>query len=84
MTSTVTRGITDALPPTPGLALVDPTGGIIAVFLILLLLGRVLVQVAAVDRSSRVVRTIDIAAIPLMIAFAMILYARFQEILPLG
>ncbi len=84
MTSTVAEAITDALPGTPGLALISPPGGIVVLMLIGLLAIRLLAQVAAVGRSRAVMRTVEIAAGPLVIALVLILYARFQEILPLG
>lgn len=84
MTSTVAQGITNALPGTPGLALAAPAGGILALLLIVLLIARILVQVAAIPRWQAIVRTIDVAVVPLVVAFGAILYARFQEILPLG
>lgn len=84
MTSTVAQAIIDALPVTPGQALLAPAGGILVAALIAVLMLRLLAQVAAVRWSKRVVRILDIAAAPLLVGLVAILYARFQEILPLG
>jgi hypothetical protein len=84
VTSTVAQAIIDALPLTPGQALLAPAGGILVAALIAVLMLRLLVQVAAVRWSKRVVRILDIAAAPLLVGLVAILYVRFQEILPLG
>ena len=84
MTSTVAQAIIDALPVTPGQALLAPAGGILVAALIGILILRLLAQVAAVPGSRRVVRILDVAAAPLLVGLVAVLYARFQEILPLG
>lgn len=84
MTSTVTGYILEALPQTPGLALAAAPGGILVGLLILILLVRVLVAVGGASSARQVMRTLDVAAVPLFIALAFILSARVLEILPLG
>jgi hypothetical protein len=84
VTSTVTQAIIDAMPETPGQALLAPAAGILVAALITLLILRLLAQVAAVPWSTRVIRILDVAAAPLLVGFVAVLYARFQEILPLG
>ena len=84
MTSIVTRLALDTLPATPGQALATSTGGIVVLLLVLLLVIRQLVVVADVARSRRIVAALDVAVAPLLIAFAVIMYERLQEILPLG
>lgn len=84
MTSTVTGYVLENLPQTPGQALAAAPGGMLVGLLILVLLVRVLVAVGGPPSARAVVRTLDIAAVPLFIALAFILSARVLEILPLG
>ena len=84
MTSTVTGYVLQNLPQTPGQALAAAPGGRLVGLLILVLLVRGLVAVGAAPSARTVVRTLDIAAVPLFIALAFILSARVLEILPLG
>jgi hypothetical protein len=84
MTSTVTRLVIDTLPQTPGQALAAPAAGILVLLLVFVLIARLLLGVADVPRSRAAVRTLDVIAAPLFIAFAFILSTRVLEILPLG
>jgi len=84
MTSTVANLIADSLPATPAQALALATHGLVALLLIGLLVARVLLQVAGEPRTGRVVRLLDVALLPLLAGFALILYTRLQEIMPLG
>lgn len=84
MTSTVTGYVLDNLPQTPGQALAAAAGGMLVGLLIVILLVRVLVAVGGAPSARSVIRTLDIAAVPLFIALAFILSARVLEILPLG
>ncbi len=84
MTATVTQFVVESLPRTPGLALSLPVDGIVAAVLIIVLVASLLLRVAD-TRAARVAsQTLDIAAVPLLIAFVMIVYTRIQEIMPLG
>ena len=84
MTSTVTRLVLDSLPSTPGQALGSATGGIVVILLLGLLVVRQLVQSAGRPRAGEIVRTLDVATIPLLIAFFVIVYLRLQDLMPLG
>ena len=84
MTATVTRFVIDALPRTPGQALATPTEGIVAVILIVVLITRGLLAAAATERTQAICRVLDIAAGPLLSTLVFVLYARLEEILPLG
>jgi hypothetical protein len=84
MTATVTQFVIDSLPRTPGLALTVPIDGIVAGVLLILLVARLLLQAADTRAARRAYQTLDIAAIPLLIAFVIIVYTRIQEIMPLG
>jgi len=84
MTSTVAQLIADSLPTTPAQALALVTDGLVALLVIALLAARVLFQVAGEPRTGRVNRLLDVALLPLLAGFALILYTRLQEIMPLG
>ncbi len=84
MNSTVTGYVLENLAQTPGQALAAAPGGLLVGLLIVVLLVRVLVVVGGAPSARSVVRTLDIAAVPLFIALAFILSARVLEILPLG
>ncbi len=84
MNSTVTGYVLENLAQTPGQALAAAPGGMLVGLLIVVLLVRVLVVVGGAPSARSVVRTLDIAAVPLFIALAFILSARVLEILPLG
>lgn len=72
------------LPGTPLQALAFPVDSWVAAFLIGLLAVRLLLTAAMSPRARSGLRVVDIAAVPLLLAFAAIVYARIQEILPLG
>ncbi|MCJ7709328.1 MAG: hypothetical protein MUQ32_00715, partial [Chloroflexi bacterium] len=72
------------LPGTPGLALALPVDGLVAAFLIGLLIVRLLGSAASGPTGRPSLHVIDVAAIPLFLAFAVIVFARITEILPLG
>lgn len=84
MTSTVTGYVLENLPQTPGQALAAAPGGMLVGLLIVVLVVRLLVAVGGAPSSRAILRTLDIAAVPLFIALAFILSARVLEILPLG
>ena len=84
MTSIVSRVVIETLPGTPGQALAAATGGILAAILVGLLIVRQLVQTAGRPHWREIVWTLDVAAIPLLIAFAVIVYERLQDLMPLG
>ena len=84
MTATVARLIAEALPSTPAQALAVATDWILAIVVIGLLTGRVLLQVAGRPRASRAARILDVATVPLVAGFALVVYTRLQEIMPLG
>ena len=80
----ITDRITSRLPGTPGLALALPVDGLVTAFLIGLLIVRLLVSAARGPAGRPALQVIDLAAIPLFLAFAAIIHARVTEILPLG
>lgn len=84
MTSMVNQEILDQLPGTPLEALASPLDAWVAVFLVALLIVRLVTSFAERPGSPPRFRTLDIAAIPLFLGFAAIVYSRIQEILPLG
>ena len=84
MTSIVSNAIIDALPATPGQALAIATGGIIALALLVLMIARQLIEASGRPGGARIVRTLDIAVLPFLIAFAVIVYERLQSLMPLG
>ena len=84
MTTMVTELINSSLPGTPRLAIDLPVDGLVTAFLIGLLIVRLLVSAAQGSAGRPVLQVIDLAAIPLLLAFTVIVYARVTEILPLG
>jgi hypothetical protein len=80
----VTDLITSTLPGTPALALALPLDGLVTVFLIAVLVIRLLISAARGATGRPELHVIDVAAIPLFLAFAIIVYGRVTEILPLG
>jgi hypothetical protein len=84
MTSMVDAQIASHLPGTPLQSLAFPVDGWVAGFLIALLCIRLLLTAAKSPTARTGLRVIDVAAIPLFVGFAAIVYSRIQEILPLG
>jgi hypothetical protein len=84
MTTMVNAQIAGHLPGTPLQSLAFPVDGWLAGFLIALLCIRLLLAAAASPSVRTGPRVIDVAAVPLFLAFAAIVYSRIQEILPLG
>jgi len=84
MTTMVNQEIIAGIPGTPLQALAFPVAALVTAFLIGLLVVRLL-GVAADRSGARLqLQVLDVALIPLFIAFAAIVYKRIQEILPLG
>lgn len=84
MTSIVTGAVIEALPATPGQALAVLTGGVVALALVVLLVIRQLIEASGRPGGALVVRTLDVAVIPLLIAFAIIVFERLESLMPLG
>jgi uncharacterized membrane protein len=84
VTAAISDLILSRLPPTPGLALASPVAGIVVGFLIALLVVRLLATVSSRRSSRWIVGVVDIAAVPLVLGFAVIALTRLLEILPLG
>jgi uncharacterized membrane protein len=84
MTSIVSDAVVAALPATPGQALAVATGGIVALALVILMIARQLVEASGRPGGARIVRTLDIAVLPFLITFAVIVYERLQSLMPLG
>ncbi len=82
--STLRAIVIVSLPTTPAQALALVTSGLVALLAIGLLTLRILLQVVGEGRTSWVSRLIDVAVLPLLAGFALILYTRLQEIMPLG
>ena len=84
MTAVIPRLVADSLPLTPAQALVLSVGGLVTILVIGLLAARLLLQAAGGAEHARAIRVLDVAAVPLLIVFAVFLYIRIQEIIPLG
>jgi hypothetical protein len=84
MTSMINQRLQDGLPGTPSSALAFPVDAWIAGFLVVLLLFRLVTSAAERPGAPARFRIVDVAAIPLLLGFAAIVYSRIQEILPLG
>jgi len=84
MTSMVNELIAAQLPGTPLQSLAFPVDSWLAGFLIALLCIRLVLTTASSPTARTGLRVVDVAAVPLFVAFAAIVYARIQEILPLG
>lgn len=84
MTTMINQQIADQLPGTPLQALAFPVDGWVAAFLIVLLCIRLLITTADPPGRRTGLQVVDVAAVPLFVGFALIVYARIQEILPLG
>ena len=84
MTSMVTELVEGRLPGTPAGALALPVDAIVTAFLIAFLVGRLLVRARARPGSRWSVHPVDVAAVPLIIAFGVIAFGRILEIMPLG
>ena len=84
MTSMVNQQILEHLPGTPLQALAFPVDSLLAGFLIALLFVRLILTTADQTSGRPGLRVVDVAAIPLFMGFGAIVYARIQEILPLG
>jgi hypothetical protein len=84
VTATVTRLVAEALPGTPAQALSLAVDGLVTILLIGLILARLLLQAGGGEDRARAVRVLDVATVPLLVVFAIFLYIRFEEILPLG
>jgi hypothetical protein len=83
MTSLVT-GLTDAaLRPDTYVALATSIGGVVAGLLILLLVQKELLRVARPSRLDTWLSVLNIAIVPLLFAFAMVIIARFSRLLSL-
>ena len=84
MTATVTRLVTEGLPGTPAQALSFAVDGLVTIVLLGLIMTRLLLQAGNGENRARTVQVLDVATVPLLVVFAIFLYIRFQEILPLG
>jgi len=84
MTSMVTELITSGLPSTPSLALALPVDAMVTALLIVLLAARLLVTASSGLGGRPTLQVLDVAAIPLFLAFAVVVLDRVMEILPLG
>ena len=84
MTSMVTELVGGRLPGTPAGALALPVDVIVTGFLVLFLVARLLVRAAARPGARWSVHPVDVAAVPLILAFGVIAFARSLEIMPLG
>lgn len=84
MTPAINDLLLSRLAPTPALALASPVTAIAIGFLVALLVVRLLATVSAGRRGRWTVEVIDIAALPLLLGFAVVMLSRLAEILPLG
>jgi len=82
MTSSITRSIVDFMTSTNYDA-VSTTVGLAAVTaLLILLVEREAVRAHGGERAGRWIRGLDIAVIPLLSAFAVIIFLRLVQLLP--
>jgi hypothetical protein len=84
VTGTVIQIVIDSVPRTPAQALASPAHGIVLVLLLVLLGLRLVVRVLELRSETRITQTVDVALVPLFVAFVLILFIRLQEIVPLG
>lgn len=84
MTSMIAELVDGRLPGTPAGALALPVDAIVTAFLVAFLVGRLLVRARARPGARWSVHPLDIATVPLIIAFGAIAFGRILEIMPLG
>jgi hypothetical protein len=84
MTSMINQLINERLPTTPAGALALPVDLIVTGFLLALLVARLLVRARHGSGSRWSSHPLDVAAVPLVLAFGAIALGRILEIVPLG
>lgn len=82
MTSLITRSVVEFLKSTNYDAISTTVGVAAVVALLILFIEREAVRAYGAERSSRWIRGLDIAALPLLSAFGIIVFLRLLQLLP--